>query len=175
MKSELIVWLAQGFGVGRIRFAPGTWGSVVGVLWSLLLLWSGSLLFFVAGILASSLVAVWVCGAAEKTMGQHDPGSVVLDEIVAVPIALAGYAGLWWFQAGELPSPSKLAHWWPAVVAAFLLFRLFDIWKPWPIRTLQKLPGGWGVVADDLAAGAVSALVLWLGSYGAFVVQLIRD
>lgn len=172
--ANVIVWLAQGFGVGRIRFAPGTWGSLVGVLWALLLLGPGSMAFFVAGILASSLAAVWICGAAEKILGEHDPGSVVLDEIVAVPISLGGYVGLWWFQAGELPNPAKLADWWPATVAAFALFRLFDIWKPWPIRALQKLPGGWGVVVDDLAAGLVSAAVLWAGSYALFVLKLLR-
>lgn len=175
MKSAgLIVWLAQGFGVGRIRVAPGTWGSVVGVLWALLLLAPGSFAVFVVGILFSSIAAVWICGQAERILGEHDPGSVVLDEIVAVPIALAGYAGLWWFQAGELPAPAKLADWWPATVAAFLLFRLFDIWKPWPIRLLQKLPGGWGVVADDLAAGLVSAFVLAVGCQLLFVLRLVR-
>jgi phosphatidylglycerophosphatase A len=81
---------------------------------------------------------------------------------------------LWWFQAGELPNPAKLADWWPATVAAFALFRLFDIWKPWPIRALQKLPGGWGVVIDDLAAGLLSAVVLWAGSYALFVLKLLR-
>jgi phosphatidylglycerophosphatase A len=62
--ANVIVWLAQGFGVGRIRFAPGTWGSLVGVLWALLLLGPGSMAFFVAGILGSSLAAVWLCGVA---------------------------------------------------------------------------------------------------------------
>lgn len=174
MKSDLIVWLAQGFGVGRIRFAPGTWGSLVGVLWALLLLMPGSAAIYLAGVMVSSLAAVWICGEAEKVLGQHDPGCVVLDEIVAVPIALGGYVVLWWWQAGELPGPAKLAHWWPAAVAAFLLFRLFDIWKPWPIRALQKLPGGWGVVVDDLAAGVVAGAALWAGAQAAFVVQLIR-
>ena len=172
--ANFIVWLAQGLGVGRIHPAPGTWGSLVGVVWALLLLLPGSLVFFVTGILGSSLAAVWICGAAEKILGEHDPGSVVLDEIVAVPVALGGYVGLWWFQAGELPNPAKLADWWPATVASFLLFRLFDIWKPWPIRALQKLPCGWGVVVDDLAAGLVSAAVLWAGSYATFVLKLLR-
>jgi phosphatidylglycerophosphatase A len=174
MKSQLIVWLAQGFGVGRIRFAPGTWGSLVGILWALLLLWPGSLAFYLAGVIASSLVAAWVCGRAEEILGQHDPGSVVLDEIVAVPVAVGGYVGLWWWQADSLPSVANIGSWWPVLVAAFLLFRLFDIWKPWPIRALQKLPGGWGVVVDDLAAGVASAVVLALGCHAAFAIQLIR-
>lgn len=172
--AAIIVWLAQGLGIGRIPFAPGTWGSLLGVLWALVLLWPGSLRFYLLGILTSSLIAVELCGAAERILGQHDPGSIVLDEIVAVPIALGGYVGLWWWQSGELPDPVRIYQWWPAAVGAFALFRLFDIWKPWPIRRLQVLPGGWGVVADDLAAGLVAAAVLWAGAQAGFVIQLIR-
>jgi phosphatidylglycerophosphatase A len=172
--AGIIVWVAQGFGVGRIPFAPGTWGSLLGIGWAWLLLWPGSLGFYALGIIAGCLAAVELCGAAERILGQHDPGSVVLDEIVAVPLALGGCVGLWWWQAGELPHPARLSQWWPAAAGAFALFRLFDIWKPWPIRRLQSLPGGWGVVADDLAAGLAAAIVLWAGTQAAFVVQLIR-
>lgn len=172
--AVMIVWLAQGLGIGRIPFAPGTWGSLLGLLWALVLLWPGSPGFYLLGILASALVAVEICDAAERILGQHDPGSVVLDEIVAMPIALGGYVGLWWWQSGELPEPARFPKWWPAAAGAFALFRLFDIWKPWPIRRLQSLRGGWGVVADDLAAGLVAAAVLWAGAQAAFVIQLIR-
>lgn len=174
MKSNWIVWLAQGFGVGRIPVAPGTWGSLVGVGWALLLLSPGSLVFYLTGIVLSTLAAVLVCDRAERILGQHDPGSVVLDEIVAVPVALGGYVMLWWGQAGTMPEVAALAGLWPVLAAAFALFRLFDVWKPWPIRALQRLPGGWGVVADDLAAGLVSAVVLWLGCHAVFVYGLVR-
>jgi len=174
LAAGIIVWVAQGFGVGRIPFAPGTWGSLLGIGWSWLLLWPGSAGLYALGIIAGALAAIELCGAAERILGQHDPGSVVLDEIVAVPIALGGYVGLWWWQSGELPHPARLSQWWPAAAGAFALFRLFDIWKPWPIRRLQTLPGGWGVVADDLAAGVSAAIVLWVGAQAAFVIQLIR-
>ena len=82
MKSKLIVWVAQGFGIGRIPFAPGTWGSVLGIVWALLLLWPRSLSSFFIGTAIAAGFAVWCCGRAERILGQHDPGSVVLDEIV---------------------------------------------------------------------------------------------
>jgi phosphatidylglycerophosphatase A len=82
-------------------------------------------------------------------MGKKDPSCVVIDEIAAVPVALAGVGG-WW------------------IVLGFCLFRLFDVWKPWPIRQSQELPGGWGIVVDDLlAAGAacgVTHAVIWLAA-----------
>ncbi len=162
MKSKLIVWVAQGFGIGRIPFAPGTWGSVLGIGWALLLLWPRSLsLFFFATAIAAGL-AVWCCGQAEQILGQHDPGSVVLDEIVALPLTIGGHV-LWaWFRTGTVPTASGLLQAWPVLVIGFGLFRLFDIWKPWPVGALQRLPGGWGVVADDLAAGVLSGGLLAL-------------
>lgn len=163
VKSKLIVWLAQGFGVGRIPFAPGTWGSLVGVGWALLLLGPGSLVFYLVGIFLSTLGAVWICDRAVRLSGRHDSGSVVLDQIVAVPIALGGSVMAGWVQDERMPGLAALANGWPALVAAFALFRLFDEWKPWPVRTLRQLPGGWGMVADDSAAGIVSAAVLWVG------------
>ncbi|HZI32000.1 MAG TPA: phosphatidylglycerophosphatase A, partial [Candidatus Binatia bacterium] len=83
MNFNVMVWIAQGFGVGRIPFAPGTFGSVVGLLWFALLLWPGNLWFLVGGIIVGVLVSVWFCGAAEKALNQKDPSSVVLDEIAA--------------------------------------------------------------------------------------------
>lgn len=162
MKSKLIVWVAQGFGIGRIPFAPGTWGSVLGIVWALLLLWPRSLSSFFVGTVIAAGFAVWCCGRAERILGQHDPGSVVLDEIVALPLTLGG-AVLWaWIQTGTVPSASALLHAWPVWGVGFGLFRLFDIWKPWPVGALQRLPGGWGVVADDLAAGVLSGGLLAL-------------
>lgn len=169
-----ILWLAQGFGSGRLRPAPGTWGSGVGVLWTLALLVPGTPWVYGWGSLVAIGLAIPVCTVAGRQLGDPDPGSVVLDEIVALPLAFAGYAGLWWWQAGELPSPAKLRQWWPALLAAFVLFRLFDIWKPWPIRALQRLPGGWGVVLDDVAAGLVAAGCLWGATWGMFWYRLAR-
>lgn len=170
----LTLWLAQGFGSGRLKPGPGTWGSVVGMLWTLALLAPGWPWAYALGALVAIGLAVPVCTEAGRRLGDPDPGSVVLDEIVAVPLAFAGYAGLWWWQAGELPAPAQVRQWWPALVAAFILFRLFDIWKPWPIRSLQRLPGGWGVVLDDVAAGLVAAACLWGGTWAMFWYRLAR-
>jgi phosphatidylglycerophosphatase A len=179
LKSKLIVWVAQGFGIGRIPFAPGTWGSVLGVAWSVLLLVAFPPMVSVLFIILSVPLSVWFCGRAEKILGQKDPGSVVLDEIVALPLV---YAGLWaylvWLSAAWevmpwrkalltdaiVPPLAGLPNAWPVLLAGFLFFRLFDIWKPWPVRPLQNLRGGWGVVVDDLAAALLANVCLLAGN-----------
>jgi len=168
MNPRLILWVAQGFGSGRCPIAPGTVGSGLGLAWfaALLALRSPSLLWAALGL--SVGVSIWFCGKAEKLLNQTDPGSVVLDEIVAVPLCFAGW--LVWVQAheGALPPPGRLvrADTWPLVVAGFVLFRIFDILKPWPVRQSQALPGGWGVTVDDLlAAGYVNLCQLgWVAA-----------
>ena len=146
MRDRLIRFGATGFGAGRIPFAPGLAGSVVGIGWWWLLTLIGGRLSW-ALFAAGALVGVWVAGAAARAMGEKDPSCVVIDEMCAVPLALAG-----------------LTNWW--LVLAFVLFRLFDVWKPWPIRQSQRLPGGWGIVVDDLLAAAaacgVTQLIIWL-------------
>ena len=168
LKSALLVWLAQGFGIGRLKPGPGTWGSVLGLGWFAALLATGSLAWFVLGAVAAMFASVWFCGAAEKILRQKDPGSVVLDEIVAIPFCFAGWVGTYFFQTGQLPAPAHFfsAENWLKVVFIFGAFRFFDIVKPWPVKQSQSLPGGWGVTVDDvLAAGyvnAVWALLAWL-------------
>jgi phosphatidylglycerophosphatase A len=83
------VFLAQGFGVGRSPWAPGTFGSVIGLLWFAALLVPGNAWFFTLGAGAGIAGAVWLCGEAERILGRHDPRSVVLDEIVAIPLCFA--------------------------------------------------------------------------------------
>src|SRR5580698_6915932 len=80
------LWIAQGFGVGRIPFAPGTFGSIVGLGWLALLLCVKSWPFFIAGNVLAVALSVWLCGEAERKLNKKDPGSVVLDEIVANPL-----------------------------------------------------------------------------------------
>lgn len=144
-------WLATGFGSGLAPAAPGTMGSIAGILpWLLLrelplpLILASILLVFVLGVLASE----W----ATRQLGSDDPGCVVVDEWVGLWIAL-------------LVAPSG----WLWLLAGFVLFRLFDILKPWPVGWLDRnLDGGIGVMADDVAAGFMAASVLllagwWLG------------
>lgn len=173
-RDRLVLWVAEGFGTGRLRPAPGTWGSVAGVAWTLLLLAIPDPRIYLAGIAVSIPVAVAAATAAERILGRHDPPSVVVDEIVAVPVAFGGYAVHWALGTGRMPALQDRHLWWPFLVGAFVLFRILDIWKPWPIRRLQSLPRGTGVVADDLAAGLGAALLLWGATHAVFYYRLVR-
>ena len=172
VKDQFILWIAQGFGAGRIPFAPGTFGSLVGLLWFGVLLWPGNLWLGLIGMLAGIFLSVRLCGAAERILNRTDPGSVVLDEIVAVPLCFAVWVGEYFWRHGVLPPPifffSRGA--WPLTVAVFAAFRLFDVLKPWPVRQSQRLPGGWGVTLDDLLAALyvnlLSVLALLLPTPG---------
>jgi phosphatidylglycerophosphatase A len=152
-RKWITVSLAQGLGIGRIPWAPGTWGSILGLGWYWLLIRLApdpSWFFLTAGLAA--LASIWICGQAELILKQQDPSSVVLDEIVALPFCFS------LTLSGASTHPS---HFWREASAGFVLFRLFDITKPPPIRQLQNLHGGLGVVIDDLAAALVSAVCLW--------------
>ena len=100
------LWLAQGFGVGRIPVAPGTFGSVLGLLWFTLLLLSGSWWCLLGGGVAGLGLSVWLCGAAEKILGQTDPGSVVLDEIAAMPVCFFAWLGILLWHKHLLLTPA---------------------------------------------------------------------
>ena len=164
--NGLVLWVAQGFGVGRVPFAPGTFGSLVGVLWFLALLAPGRPWIFCAGVIASVPLSVWLCGVAGKILRQNDPGSVVLDEIIALPFCFGGWLVWDWVRVGRWPAPDEFltGRHGLMTVAIFVLFRVFDIAKPWPVRQSQALPGGWGVTVDDLLAALFVNLVVvaWL-------------
>jgi phosphatidylglycerophosphatase A len=162
---NMILILAQGFGIGRIPFAPGTFGSLLGILWFAALVGSGNYWCFLAGTLGGIALSISVCGAAEKILQRSDPPSVVLDEIVAMPICFLPLVTQSWLSRSSMPpiemffSGRTLLY----TILIFALFRLFDIAKPWPVRQSQKLPGGWGVTVDDvLAAVYVAILTLFL-------------
>jgi phosphatidylglycerophosphatase A len=157
------LWIAQGFGIGRIPVAPGTFGSLVGVLWFGLLLLTGSFWLFTGGTIAGIVLSVWLCGFAEKALGQKDPGSVVLDEIAALPVSFFAWVAIVLWRTGSLPSLAFFlsAQIWPLTLGVFVASRFFDIAKPWPVHQSQSLPGGWGVTIDDvLAAVYVNVVVL---------------
>ncbi len=161
--NAFLLWLAQGLGAGRIPIAPGTFGSLVGLLWFWLLLATGNVWIFAAGTIIGVMLAVWLCGVAEKLLRQKDPASVVLDEIVAIPVCFAGWVVTLMLRRGALPAPDYFfskPNWLPTL-GVLAAFRLFDIAKPWPVRQSQSLAGGWGVVVDDvLAAVYVNVVVL---------------
>jgi phosphatidylglycerophosphatase A len=131
---------AFGFGAGLVPWAPGTAGSAVGLAAA----WAVSALPFTvrAALVAALAVAgVWLCGASARRLGESDPPAIVWDEIVAMMLT-----------ALALPSG---AAWW---LVAFVLFRFFDIAKPWPIRDLDhRLRGGMGIMLDDIVAAAYAA------------------
>lgn len=158
------LWIAQGFGLGRIPFAPGTFGSLLGLTWFALLLCARSELIFALGTLAGIALSVWLCGEGERILKQHDPGSVVLDEIAAMPVCFAGWLVATGGGHGPWPAPSyffSAAH-WSETFGVFALFRVFDVLKPWPVRQSQSLHGGWGITVDDLLAAAYVNLVVCL-------------
>ena len=135
--------LALGFGAGLVPVAPGTAGTVVGVLIDPLLRPLGlELRILVVAVMA--VAGVWICGASARRLGVHDHPAIVWDEIV-------GYLAL------MLLLPAG----WTWALLGFAVFRLFDIWKPWPIRQLDHaVGGGLGIMLDDIAAAAWGALVL---------------
>ena len=158
------LWIAQGLGIGRIPVAPGTFGSMAGVLWFALLLLTGNLWLFAAGTIAAVALSVWLCGAAEKTLGQTDPGSVVLDEIAAMPVCYGSWVAILICRTGAMPGIADFfsSRTWPLTVGVFVAFRFFDVAKPWPVYQSQSLPGGWGVTIDDVLAAVYVNLVVLL-------------
>lgn len=150
--SRVVLWIAQGFGLGWIPVAPGTWGSLLGLAVAGWVLRRGATLEACVLTLTGILVAVPICAAAERILGKRDPGSVVLDEIVVMP--LVGLPAVW------LVPSLAIQHSWVLPLAGFAAFRLFDIWKPGPIRSSQELPGGWGVVMDDVLAAVLAGFVI---------------
>ena len=140
-----IHFLALGFGSGLLHPAPGTWGSLVGVIVGALLLpWLDAKTFFMLTALCFFL-GIWLCERTSHDMGVHDHGSIVWDEIVAVFLVL-------------LAVP-QVSLFWCAI--AFVTFRLFDILKPYPIRYFdEKLTNGFGIMVDDILAAGYSILVI---------------
>jgi phosphatidylglycerophosphatase A len=147
-------------GVGYLPLAPGTWGSLVGVglyllLWgvaqrvlftnaalhkfTLLEVWSPAITFMMVSIFCVTMAGIWAASRTEKLFRRKDPGAVVVDEVSGQMIAL-------------LSGPFWVHNWW-SIISAFVLFRAFDIWKPYPIRQFESLESGLGIMADDIAAG----------------------
>lgn len=163
--QKLVLWLAQGFGAGRVPVAPGTFGSVIGLGWLALLLAARSWWVLGIGIAAGIALSIWLCDQGEKILQQTDPGSVVMDEIIAIPLCFVSWLALF---HPALPGPRELfCDDWPVVIGIFALFRFFDVLKPWPVGKSQSLPGGLGVTVDDvLAAIYVDLVVLALSLFG---------
>lgn len=157
--DDLFLWLAQGFDVGRIPFAPGTFGTILGLLWFAILLVPASPVVYLVGMGFGFGASIWLCGEAERILNQRDPGSVVLDEITAVPVCFVPWVAIEYFRHHSMPSVETFFTGQGLLLTAILfgLFRIFDITKPWLIRKSQFLPGGLGVTVDDFLAAAFVA------------------
>ncbi len=145
----LAIWIATAAGAGYSPFAPGTAGSVVGLVivaalgrlrldpvWASVTVGVIMLLLFAVG--------VWAAGEGEEFFGRTDPGQVVIDEVVGQMLTML-----------LLPRAT-----WPWLVGGFLVFRLFDILKPFPARQAERIPRGWGIMVDDLVAGLYGMVLL---------------
>jgi phosphatidylglycerophosphatase A len=137
-------WIATFLGIGKIPFAPGTWASLVAaplfyplIDYPLIHLGTLAVVYF---------LGVYTTGEYAKNIGEIDPHSAVMDEVLGMGVAM-------------LAIPRQ----WPFVIMAIILFRLFDIWKPYPIRRIEKLPGGWGIMTDDLVAGLYALAWVHIG------------
>jgi phosphatidylglycerophosphatase A len=164
--SDYVALAVSTVGVGYFPIAPGTMGSLVGValyltVWAasarvlernamgkgltLLHVWTPQMAFMLVIIFLVTMAGIWAATRTEKLIRKKDPSIVVVDEVAGQMIALL--SGPFWIQT-----------WW-SVFTAFLLFRAFDIWKPYPIRKLEGLESGLGIMADDLAAGVYALIV----------------
>ena len=147
-RERAVLFLATGFFIGTVPFAPGTFGSIIGLPICFLI----SRLDILIGVICTVLFilfAIWVAAAAEKVLKKRDAGEIVIDEIAGLIVTFIG-----------LPFTLK------TVIAGFIIFRTFDILKPFPIRFLEKkVAGGSGVVLDDVLAGLYGNLILRLAIY----------
>jgi phosphatidylglycerophosphatase A len=167
-KPHVPLAIATGLGLGYLPKAPGTWGSLLGVVmaWGALLAsseqpaaglfplaisWFDFLLIEAGLIVVVSLLGLWASGRVASHLGRHDPSIVVVDEIAGQLIAYLGLA-----------TSATFALNWKYLLAGLILFRVFDIWKPFPARLAESFPGGVGIMADDWIAGLYAAFALGL-------------
>jgi phosphatidylglycerophosphatase A len=199
-KPRFALFVATAAGLGYFPKAPGTLGSLAGLILALVPWWvfevvmesvllakraNGTFFFIVSaehrdpflwmqiGIaIFLAIVGVWSADRAAKFWKQDDPQRVVIDEVSGQHLALLIGCGvpIWWRVAPELalnalPLGLVTVHSvlnWKYVLLGFVLFRVFDIWKPFPARQAESLPGGWGIMTDDWVAGIYAALGLWV-------------
>jgi len=151
MKRFLSDSLASWFGCGFVPVAPGTVGSMgaLAAAWVLTTVFPATPAWMLGWAFLLLPPGLWAADTSARLSGQKDPQFVVVDEVLGQWITLAG-----------------AAHWgWKAWLAAFALFRLFDIWKPAPARRLEAMPGGAGIIADDIMAGLYGALVMFVAGW----------
>ena len=145
----LALAIATVAGCGYFPWGPGTVASLVAIAIAAALhsyVHAGRITWILL-VVALLAPAIWSAGVAEREWNKPDPSAVVVDEVLGQWLTLVGASALSW----------------KSFLTAFVLFRLFDIWKPWPVRKFERWPGGAGIVADDLAAGVYGAIILYIG------------
>jgi phosphatidylglycerophosphatase A len=197
-KPRLAFAIATAAGAGYLKPAPGTWGSLIGLLIPTIAAWlwlmslghfSGDALYIATlaasgltgstpsslfpvfsflGFVLISALGVWSATRVAAFTGAEDPQYVVIDEVSGQQLALV--LPLLPVAIPHLTAHPEMSIYglffalsllnWKYLLLGFILFRVFDIWKPWPIRNLEKLPGGWGIMADDWMAGIYAAILL---------------
>ena len=152
LTQRVAVGCATVGGIGRIRPGPGTWASVAAgvVAWlGILVLPAGLLtIALLVGVCASTALGLWCAPAAIRHFGSGDPASVVIDEVAGT-----------WLAIALIPAATLVAAPLTGVLLGVLLFRVFDIAKPWPVSWFERLPGAVGIMADDLAAGLAAGIL----------------
>ena len=142
--TDPMLFIACGFGVGAMPWMHGTFGTLVGVVFYLILNRLPLLLYVLIAIVLL-VIGVFITDTANRTLDVCDHPAVVWDEIVGFLFVMVAIPQRWYF-----------------ILLGFILFRVFDIWKPWPIKAVEKLPGGLGVMADDFVAAIGAWIVLWI-------------
>jgi phosphatidylglycerophosphatase A len=180
-KPRFALLIATACGLGYLPKAPGTWGSVGGVVlitavgMSVATIPYGDFLLdydpraHMAVFLATCAIGVWGASQAARFWDTHDPQRVVIDEVSGQYLTIMVGCGLPFFVPHRAIQTSLLGNitWhsaldWKYLLLGFILFRVFDIWKPFPARQAESLPGGLGIMADDWIAGIYAAILLWL-------------
>jgi len=180
-KPRIAIAVATALGLGYLPKAPGTWGSLGGLALITAAAMSAAAIPFgdlrrdydpfvhVAVFLATCVAGLWSAGRAERFWGAKDPQSVVIDEVSGQYLAIMVGCGIPYWVSPRIFRFSPLGNitWhsaldWKYLLLGFILFRAFDIWKPFPARRAESLPGGWGIMADDWVAGLYAAIGLWI-------------
>ena len=191
-KPRFALFAATAAGLGYLPKAPGTWGSLGGIVLVTLPFWGIIVMTWIFGsfgvfynsrsldpILMTHLsitaaiaaIGVWSANRAAAFWRQHDPQRVVIDEVSGqhLAIVLGVAVPVWWRPAQITPDNGSFGFItihsmlnWKYLLLGFILFRLFDIWKPFPARQAESLPGGWGIMTDDWVAGIYAAIGLWI-------------
>jgi phosphatidylglycerophosphatase A len=161
LPDKLAIIIATGFGAGYAPIAPGTFGSIVGlvIVFGLIyfLKYQPNALYvtLIVGSAVVALVGIWAATRAERILGKKDPGAIVIDEVCGQMITFVGVSS-------QFPGhhPWRVSPILALLLVGFLLFRAFDIFKPYPIRRLESLGSGLGVMADDVLAGIYASIIL---------------